>query len=80
MARRNRLIAGLIAGLVVGAVAGLMFAPRSGKEARRLLVTQAGALRQKAGAYAGALRERVWRERRFQDVEESSNDHVEPSN
>ena len=78
MARRDRFIIGLIVGAVVGTVAGLLFAPKPGKETRHIVGTQAGALRQKAGAYAGALRERVGSARGGQDVEESSNDHVEP--
>ena len=79
VARRIRFVSGLIAGAVVGTVAGLIFAPRPGKETQHIVGTRAGALRQKAGEYAGALRERVWRARSSQDVEESSNDHVEPS-
>ena len=77
MERTSILVTGLIAGLVVGAVAGLLFAPRTGKEARRLLATQTGTLRQRAGEYAGTLRERVWGEGSGQDGEESSDDHAE---
>ena len=77
MERTSILVTGLIAGLVVGAVAGLLFAPRIGKETRRLLVTQADTLWQRAGEYAGTLRERVWREGSGQNGEEYSNDHAE---
>ena len=78
VARRNRFVGGLIAGAVVGIVAGLLLAPKPGKETRHIVGTRAGELRQKAGAYAGAVRERVWGARSSQAVEESSNDHVEP--
>ena len=77
MERTSILVTGLIAGLVVGAVAGLLFAPKTGKEARRLLATEAGTLRQMANEYAGALRERVWREGSGQNGEESSKDHAD---
>ena len=75
----NKIVVGLISGAAVGAVAGLLFAPRPGKETRDIVGIRAGGLRQKAGAYAGSLRERVWRARGSQVVEESSNDYVEPS-
>jgi len=77
MGRMSILVNGLIAGLVVGAVAGLLFAPRTGKEARRLLAIQADTLRQKAGEYASTLRERRWREGSGQNGGESANDHAE---
>ena len=77
MERMSILVTGLIGGLVVGAVAGLLFAPRTGKEVRRLLATEASTLRQMAGEYAGTLRERVWREGSGQNGEESSNNQGE---
>ena len=77
MERTSILVTGLIAGLVVGAVAGQLFAPRTGKEARRLLGTQADTLRRKAGEYASTVWERVWREGSGQNGEESSSDRAE---
>ena len=71
MADRNQLVTGLIAGAVVGAVAGLLLAPKTGKEAREIVVARAGEARQKAGQYATSLRERI---RRGQSDEESSDE------
>ncbi len=73
MADRNQLVTGIIAGAVIGAVAGLLLAPKTGREAREIVVSRAGEVRQKAGQYATSLRERI---RRGQGEEETSNDHV----
>ena len=42
-----KLVTGLIAGTAVGVTAGLLFAPRTGKETRHMVATQAGELRRK---------------------------------
>ena len=61
----NNFAKGLIGGAIVGALAGLMFAPRAGKETRQIV-------REKAGLYAGTLRQRV----RRGSTQESSNGQV----
>ena len=44
MTKNNTFVTGLIAGTVVGAVAGLLLAPKSGKETRKILRDKAGTL------------------------------------
>ena len=72
MADRNQMVTGLIAGAVVGAVAGLLLAPKAGTEARGIVATRAGEVRQKAGHYATSVVERI---RGRQSGEEYSDDH-----
>ena len=61
MEKGNNLVTGLVAGAVVGAVAGLLFAPKTGKESRRIVSVRAGEIRHKSGHYASSLRNRVSR-------------------
>ena len=61
MVDRNQLFIGLIAGVLAGAVAGLLLAPKTGKEARQIVVARAGEVREKAGRYATSVRERLRR-------------------
>jgi gas vesicle protein len=48
MAKSNTFVTGLIAGAIIGAVAGLLLAPKSGKETRKLLKDRASQLGEKA--------------------------------
>ena len=61
MAYKNKLVTAVVAGAAAGAVAGLMFAPKPGKETRRIVATRAGEARHKTGYYAGKLRQRIRR-------------------
>ena len=40
MVKTNKLVAGLIAGVAVGAVAGLLFAPKPGKDSRKIVTSR----------------------------------------
>jgi len=77
MAKPNNLITGIITGALVGTVIGLLFAPKSGKETRDIVVTRAGVIRQKAGDYVGNMREKMRRGRDLDGSEEASNNHVD---
>ena len=76
MVTRNKFLNGLIAGAAAGAVAGLLFAPKPGRETRRIVVTRAGEMRQKAGGYVGSLRQRVRKGGNIQAVEEAPTEQV----
>ena len=58
MAKVNQVYAGLIAGAAVGAVIGLLFAPKPGRESRRIVAARADDLRQKVGGYVTVMRSR----------------------
>ncbi len=58
MVKPNKIVTGLIAGIAVGAVAGLLFAPKPGKAARKIVASRAGQIRYKAGGYIDAMRSR----------------------
>ena len=61
MSNRNKLVTAVVAGAAAGAVAGLMFAPKTGKETRRIVSTRAAEARHKTSHYAGKLRQRIRR-------------------
>ena len=48
MVKTNKLVAGLIAGVAVGAVAGLLFAPKPGKDSRKIVASRTDELKTKA--------------------------------
>ena len=75
--KRDQLITGLIVGVSVGAIAGLMLAPKSGQETRRLVAALAGEIRQRAGQYVGSLRRKMHEACSPERVEESSIGQVE---
>ena len=77
MAKRNKLITGLIAGVAIGAVAGLFLAPKPGKETRKIVATRADTLRSKATDYVGVMRQRMRKSGTMQAVNEPNNHHVE---
>ena len=56
MSANHKLIAALTTGAVLGAAAGLLLAPKTGEETRKVVATQSGQLRHKAGHYIGNLR------------------------
>ena len=63
MVKTNKLVTGLIAGVAVGAVAGLLFAPKPGKDSRKIvasrtdeLKTMADELRNKVDGYVEGIR------------------------
>ncbi len=61
MFNRNKLVTAVMVGAAAGAVAGLMFAPKTGKETRRIVSARAGEARHKTGHYVGSLRQRLHR-------------------
>ena len=77
MTKGNKLVAGLVTGAIVGSVIGLLFAPKSGKENRRIVAAGAGEIRQKAGDYVGTLRQKMRRGNIGEVSEEPSDNHVE---
>ena len=45
MVKTNKLVAGLISGVAVGAVAGLLFAPKPGKDSRKIVASRTDELK-----------------------------------
>ena len=56
MSANHKFIAALTTGAVLGAAAGLLLAPKTGKETRKVVATHSGQLRHKAGHYVRNLR------------------------
>ncbi|MCH2504791.1 MAG: YtxH domain-containing protein, partial [Dehalococcoidia bacterium] len=63
MVKTNKLVTGLIAGVAVGAVAGLLFAPKPGKDSRKIVASRtdelksmADELRNKVDGYVEGIR------------------------
>ena len=56
MSANHKFIAALTTGAVLGAAAGLLLAPKTGEEARKVVAAQSGELRHKAGHYITILR------------------------
>lgn len=77
MAKPNSLITGIITGALIGTAIGLLFAPKTGKETRDIVVTRAGVIRQRAGDYVGNMREKMKRGRSLEGSEEASDNHVD---
>ena len=61
MSTNHKFIAALTTGAVLGAAAGLLLAPNTGKETRKVVAAQSGQLRHKAGHYVGTLRRNIRR-------------------
>lgn len=59
MTRNIKVFTGIIAGAVIGAVAGLLLAPKSGKETRKLLKAQSSQLREEANASFSNIKEQA---------------------
>ena len=53
MERNHKLLYGLGTGVIIGAAAGLLLAPKTGKETRKIVGDRAGSIRSRA---AGTLR------------------------
>ena len=68
--KTGRFVTGLIVGSLTGAAVGLLFAPRSGRESRRVV-------RHKTGHYVGTLRERFGRCEATNGAKENAHAHVE---
>ena len=65
MVKTNKLVTGLIAGVAVGVVAGLLFAPKTGKDSRKIVASRtdelksmADELRNKVDGYVEGIRSR----------------------
>jgi len=65
MVKSNKLFAGLIAGAAVGVAAGLLFAPKPGKESRRLVANRTATLLHKTGGYVEVMRS--WRKNKVNE-------------
>ena len=83
MVKTNKLVAGLIAGVAVGAVAGLLFAPKPGKDSRKIvasrtdeLKTMADELRNKVDSYVEGIRSRRKSKEEQPVMAEALNGHV----
>ena len=83
MVKTNKLVTGLIAGVAVGAVAGLLFAPKPGKDSRKIvasrtdeLKTMADELRNKVDSYVEGIRSRRKSKEEQPVMAEALNGHV----
>ena len=77
MTSSNKLISGLAAGAIIGAAAGILFAPKPGKETRKVVGAKAVDLRDKAGGYIGNLRDKIKKGRGTEAVEQYSDNGVQ---
>ncbi len=69
----KKLMTGLVAGALVGAVAGMLLAPKSGKENRKMVGEKAGKIRNRTGGAIGSLKSRMKKTPTETAVEEPSN-------
>ena len=76
MAKRNKLVAGLLVGAAMGAAAGLLLAPKPGKEARHVVASRLGNLRHQAGNRVRTLRRNRPEERESSAHTNSSDQRV----
>ena len=58
MDRHNKILYGLGTGVIIGAAAGLLLAPKTGKETRKLVAERAESIKSRA---AGTLRQAMRR-------------------
>ena len=58
MDRNHKVLYGLGTGVIIGAAAGLLLAPKTGKETRKIVGDRAGSIRSRA---AGTLRQAMRR-------------------
>ena len=83
MVNTNKLVTGLIAGVAVGAGAGLLFAPKPGKDSRKIvaartdeLKTMVDELRNKVDGYVEGIRSRGKSKEEQPVMAEALNGHV----
>ena len=76
MAKRSRLVTGLVVGAAVGAAAGLLLAPKPGKVAQEVVMPRMGNPRQKAGSRVRPLRRMRPEERDAAAVKDSLDQRV----
>ena len=73
MANGKRLMTGLGAGAILGTLAGMLVAPKSGKENRKMVGEKASKIRNRTGEAMGSLKSRIKKTPTETAVEESSN-------
>ena len=73
MANGKRLMIGLVAGAILGTLAGMLVAPKSGKENRKMVGEKASKIRNRTGEAMGSLKSRIKKTPTETAVEESSN-------
>ena len=59
MGNGKKLMTGMVAGAIVGTVAGILMAPKSGKENRKMVGDKAGKMRNRTGGAIGNLKNRI---------------------
>ena len=73
MGSDKKLITGLVAGAIVGTVAGMLLAPKSGKENRKLVGEKAAKIRRRTGGAIASVKSRIKKTPNETPVEEPSN-------
>lgn len=69
----KKLMTGLVAGAVLGTIAGMLLAPKSGKENRKMVGEKASKIRNRTGEAIGNLKSRMKKTPAETAVEEPSN-------
>ena len=80
MGSDKKLITGLVAGAIVGTVAGLLLAPKSGKENRKLVGEKAAKIRRRTGGATASVKSRIKKTPNETPVEEPSNNGAQVLN
>ena len=73
MTNAKKLVTGLVAGAIVGTTAGLLLAPKSGKENRKMVGEKASKIRNRTGGAMSNLKSRIKKNHTATAVEENSN-------
>ena len=69
----KRLVTGLVAGAILGSIAGMLLAPKSDKENRKMVGEKASKIRSRTGETIGNLKSRMKKTPTETAVEEPSN-------
>ena len=69
----KKMVTGLVAGAILGTIAGMLLAPKSGKENRKMVGEKASKIRSKTGGAIGSLKSRMKKTPAETAVEEPSN-------
>ena len=69
----KKMVTGLVAGAILGTIAGMLLAPKSGKENRKMVGERASKIRSKTGGAIGSLKSRMKKTPAETAVEEPSN-------